>query len=224
MDSFRYHPNSEAWVFQDMSDPNSVKLAKVASHEAGHMFGLGHDGYKTEKTWNDYHAGITDLSWGPIMGSPVFFPEFMTWNNGTYDKATNQQDDAKTMGDRIHFRPEDRFDFVTSSGGKVTYPSISLDKTYYSFLAPRPTGKEAKMIKEGEWIDVDYFSFKSSGNKDLEIIIENIFNSPNAIYKAAVYSKSPRSALILKDNISYNFKTSKFFLSLGSQVSLLSKL
>ena len=78
----------------------------------------------------------------------------MTWNNGTYDKATNQQDDAKTMGDRIHFRPEDRFDFVTSSGGKVTYPSISLDKTYYSFLAPRPTGKEAKMIKEGEWIDV----------------------------------------------------------------------
>ena len=50
-----------------------VLIGKGCFHEAGHMFGLGHDGYKTEKTWNDYHAGITTSVGDQLWGVPFSF-------------------------------------------------------------------------------------------------------------------------------------------------------
>ncbi len=66
-----------AWVYPQALSNSSKYIAEAASHEAGHNFGLSHDGTQT----SSYYSGSG--GWGPIMGSPYSQP-VTQWNSGTY--------------------------------------------------------------------------------------------------------------------------------------------
>ena len=65
-------------------------VAEAAAHEAGHGFGLNHDGQYGQEYYSGFYA--KDWSWGPIMGSP-YGREVTQWSKGDYPGATNKEDD-----------------------------------------------------------------------------------------------------------------------------------
>ena len=75
-----------AWVYPQALSNASKYIAEAASHEAGHNFGLSHDGTQTAS----YFGGSG--GWGPIMGSP-YSQAVTQWNKGTYPGANNMEDD-----------------------------------------------------------------------------------------------------------------------------------
>jgi hypothetical protein len=78
------------WCF-DQGTAQSI--ADTVTHEAGHTFGLAHDG-----TWMEsYYEGRG--SWGPIMGAP-FSAGLSQWSKGEYFNADNDQDDIAILTGR----------------------------------------------------------------------------------------------------------------------------
>ena len=84
-----------AWVFTS----TSKQIAEGVSHEAGHTFGLNHDGTQTAdgRTALAYYKGhggdLTDpLSWAPIMGESYTRSQTQ-WSRGEYLGANNKEDD-----------------------------------------------------------------------------------------------------------------------------------
>jgi hypothetical protein len=78
-----------ALVLWDHAGPDRHDhLGDTASHEAGHMFGLLHDG--ADAPFREYYAGHGDgpTSWGPIMGSTVD-RNVTQWSKGDYPNALN---------------------------------------------------------------------------------------------------------------------------------------
>ena len=80
--SFSDSWDEPCWVFN--SGTNSGP--ETGSHEAGHTFGLGHDGYST----GQYYGGHG--LWGPIMGGS-YGRQVTHWSIGEYKFATSSQDD-----------------------------------------------------------------------------------------------------------------------------------
>ncbi|WP_422758772.1 zinc-dependent metalloprotease family protein [Paenarthrobacter sp. C1] len=79
-----YNP---AWVFTAGTTTSGYELAQAATHEAGHTFGLSHDG--TDR--NDYYSGSG--AYAPIMGAS-YSRRVSHWSNGEYPGADNYEDDV----------------------------------------------------------------------------------------------------------------------------------
>lgn len=87
-----------AWVFQQALANNEKYIAEAVSHEAGHTFGLLHDGQKTATRVKPYYLGHgSDVTgWAPIMG--IGYNKNLTqWSSGAYPGATNHQDDILVL-------------------------------------------------------------------------------------------------------------------------------
>lgn len=84
---------SGAFVFTPGTG-SSKAVAEAASHEAGHNFGLSHDGHSSE----EYYYPTEGL-WGPIMGAGYGVP-VTQWSNGDYNGATEDEDDLSVITDR----------------------------------------------------------------------------------------------------------------------------
>jgi PKD repeat protein len=91
----RYQP---AWVFQQSLANNPKYIAEAISHEAGHTFGLLHDGLKQNNVVHTYYMGhgAGATSWAPIMGDS-YFKTVTQWDHGLYPGANNQQNDILTF-------------------------------------------------------------------------------------------------------------------------------
>lgn len=78
----------------DPAQANPRSIADTASHEAGHTFGLNHDGFEADGEDDEYYmpAGV----WSPIMGGSYTTP-LSQWSNGDYRGATNGEDDLSVM-------------------------------------------------------------------------------------------------------------------------------
>ena len=93
------HYLSPAFVFASAMHDNPAQapaksVAEAASHEAGHNFGLEHDGIDSNEYFNP-DGGL----WGPVMGA-VYHAPVSQWSIGDYNGATNQQDDLAVITDR----------------------------------------------------------------------------------------------------------------------------
>ncbi len=93
------HYLSPAFVFAsamagDPSQAPAKSVAEAASHEAGHNFGLEHDGIGSKEYFNP-EGGL----WGPVMGA-VYHAPVSQWSIGDYAGATNKQDDLAVITDR----------------------------------------------------------------------------------------------------------------------------
>lgn len=88
LDSFGSNRDDPVWVFTSWLDDTTI--GNVASHEAGHAFGLRHHGHFDA----EYHEGTGH--WAPIMGFPT--KPFSVWARGDYVGATRpEQDDLQIL-------------------------------------------------------------------------------------------------------------------------------
>ena len=115
---------SPAFVFtQGMAalpaDAPAKSVAEAASHEAGHNFGLSHDGIGTDTYFN-----ATGGIWGPIMGASYVAP-LSQWSNGDYAGATNTQDDVAIITDRGAARSLTNWVLIHSDGTPYPGPVCS---------------------------------------------------------------------------------------------------
>ncbi|WP_166352805.1 Ig-like domain-containing protein [Phytoactinopolyspora limicola] len=89
-----------AYVLADVIGDNPTWIASVASHEAGHNFGLEHHGIDGNEYYYNPTPASPEALWGPIMGAPYTVP-MSSWSHGDYAMATNpDQDDLATITDR----------------------------------------------------------------------------------------------------------------------------
>ena len=82
-----------AWVFPAGLSQDTKAVAEAATHEAGHTFGLVHDGGLLSSYYEGHGA------WAPIMGAAYFRP-ITQWSHGSYSGATTQQDDLAIIRKR----------------------------------------------------------------------------------------------------------------------------
>lgn len=91
------------WAFND----SEYGCAVTITHEAGHAFGLEHDGLEavgTNPRFEYYpgHNGSYAPGWAPIMGASFldgFYDEVNQWSIGDYANSTNTEDDLAIIGD-----------------------------------------------------------------------------------------------------------------------------
>ena len=103
MNVFGASSDQPAFVFAGNLGGSTGYVAEAASHEAGHTFGLFHDGTAS----SSYSTGHGD--WAPIMG--VGYGKAITqWSRGEYPSATNHQDDLAAIAALGGLAPDDRPD------------------------------------------------------------------------------------------------------------------
>lgn len=105
VDGQQYQP---AWVFTDGSGTAGLDVGQVAAHEAGHTFGLAHDG----APGTAYYRGA--LGWAPIMGAS-YGARASQWSRGEYAGATTTEDDVATIAALAPVVPDDHADTVVGA-------------------------------------------------------------------------------------------------------------
>ncbi|WP_370247855.1 putative Ig domain-containing protein [Nocardioides sp.] len=123
------------WVFTQGTTTNGKYVGEAASHEAGHLFGLSHDGTATA----GYYSG--SLPWAPIMGAAYSQP-ISQWSRGEYPGANQTQDDLAIIATGAPVRADDHGDTAATA---TALAGTALD----GVIATRT--------------DVDTFSFTASG-------------------------------------------------------------
>lgn len=78
--------DTPVFVFTN-SSVSAKFISEAASHEAGHSFGLAHDGTTAGLAYYEGHG-----TWAPIMGVGYYKP-VTQWSKGQYAGANNTQDD-----------------------------------------------------------------------------------------------------------------------------------
>lgn len=88
-----------AWVFTGEQGDDPLAIAEAASHEAGHTFGLEHDGEGDDPDFLTYYEGHGN--WAPVMGAG-YLRAVTQWSNGSYAGANNAQDDVAVIAAPDH--------------------------------------------------------------------------------------------------------------------------
>ena len=171
----------------------------TASHEAGHTFGLEHDGIVGgfDDTYDGTGSGST--SWGPIMGSP-FQANVTQWSDGNYSGATNFEDDISLLtGKGFGFRSDD---YPTS----VSSPQV-LNEVDGSIF-------EWGVIEQQT--DVDFFQFVTAPGQ-VSIDVNGFGQDPNLDVKMTLYDSSGSVVAVINPTVTVNAPLD-MFLNAGSYV------
>lgn len=130
-----------AWVFTNELGPNDPKaMADAAAHEAGHTFGLTHDGTTNDPNCVGQPIGCSyypgnDL-WGPLMGDP-YNAAVSQWSKGEYANANNPQDDLAVLEEQAPARMQSGGSQLASAvalsgSGQAGIITSAADQDYYS--------------------------------------------------------------------------------------------
>ena len=94
-------------------NPCKCFLARAATHEVGHAFGLSHMRYRSPdgNTFQEYYEGIPPppgcLSWAPVMGN-CYITNLMRFSNGEYPGFLHGNSDAlAVMATFVPYTPDD---------------------------------------------------------------------------------------------------------------------
>lgn len=135
VDNAAYQPG---WVFTDGSGTGGYNVGQVISHEAGHTFGLSHDGAATSA----YYSGAS--GWGPIMGSS-YNRRLSQWSRGEYAGASTVEDDVAMIARIAPTLPDDHG--ATAATATALTPGVAAaglvtsrsDVDAFGFTASGPT-------------------------------------------------------------------------------------
>lgn len=123
-----------AWVFANGTGKNGKGIAEAASHEAGHNFGLNHDGVSGG---SGYYSGSSP--WAPIMGVGYYEP-VSQWSKGEYPSANNTQDDLTQIATGAPFRGDEADARVLDNGAALDgVVTRSTDADTFAFTAAGAT-------------------------------------------------------------------------------------
>lgn len=118
--SFNWSSDTPAFVFPAQLGNGYPKyVAEAASHEAGHTFGLSHDGSSTV----EYYEGHAD--WAPIMGVG-YYKNTVQWSKGEYTAANNTEDDNAIISREVAYRT-DAHGNTLATATAISGPAISAD-------------------------------------------------------------------------------------------------
>ena len=117
LDVFGSDADHAAYAFTDVGYKQTAKtMGEAVSHEAGHTFGLSHDGGSVSPNYYDGHG-----AWAPIMGRPIDPARPVTqWSRGEYSGANNYEDDLAIIANGrfsspgAGYRPDDHADTASS--------------------------------------------------------------------------------------------------------------
>ncbi|MEO0631831.1 MAG: hypothetical protein AAFY46_14070, partial [Planctomycetota bacterium] len=151
----------------------------TVTHEAGHTFGLRHDGLNS----SEYHPGSTGTGprWGPIMGAP-FGDELVQWSNGDYPGATSGQNDylvITSSSNDIDLLPDDHSDSVFS-GTQAT------------------VGEPIEGVINNQ-SDADSFEITIPSDGDYLIRVRNAVRGPNLDAMFTLYRQDPFALVGITD-------------------------
>ncbi|WIA11308.1 hypothetical protein OEZ85_011431 [Tetradesmus obliquus] len=109
-----------AFVFPKNLGPNHPKYVwEAVTHEAGHTFGLDHDGITPPGgTYTEYHTGGN--GWAPIMGT-AYWQSLSQWSQGTYTGASNTQNDISIIAAKVGY--------ATAPTGSTMATAVPLQNT-----------------------------------------------------------------------------------------------
>lgn len=138
------------WVFADKTGLTAKGVAEAAAHEAGHTFGLHHDGQGSA----DYYFGAT--RWAPIMGAGYNQP-VTQWSKGEYTGATNTEDDLAIIASKVPLLEDDHGDTADAA-------------TTLTLAHP-----QAGLITSGS--DVDAFTLAATG--DVTVTVASPSSAPD---------------------------------------------
>lgn len=113
-------PTFTFWHPLGVTDHSTI--ADVITQEAGHMFGLVHDGLDNGVEYYSGH-GTGATSWGPVMGAPVA-RSVTQWSRNEYPGGSprlngqpfSMQDDIAIIAGKLGFRADDIGDTVAGAG------------------------------------------------------------------------------------------------------------
>ena len=143
------------WVFFDNIVNNVNDMTVTAAHEAGHAFGLQHDGSVND---GNYYKG--QGNWGPIMGNnyQTANRDIWQWSKGEYNGAThhggatNYQDDLAIIADNpgVGYRTDEHGNSTSAATAIVVENDGGVIGTKNNGIITTRTDK-------------DYFKFSTSG-------------------------------------------------------------
>jgi len=154
--------DAPGWVFTDQLGNVADYCAEAASHEAGHMLGLRHDGTSTLDYYQGHGSGAT--SWAPIMGVG-YYSTVTQWSKGEYPDANRFEDDLAIITSSRNGLGYLGDDHSASTGGATPLTVVGTDQVEASGLIERGT-------------DVDMFSFQTGGGA-ISIAVNNAAYDPN---------------------------------------------
>lgn len=101
LDSFGMNTDTPAFVFpKDLGNGYPKYVAEAVSHEAGHSFGLDHQG---QTNGTEYYEG--QGNWAPIMGVG-YDKSVVQWSQGEYPMANNKVDELAMIASYVPFRAD----------------------------------------------------------------------------------------------------------------------
>ena len=177
-------PNSQPCWVNTTGIVNSVWLgANVGSHEAGHTFGLAHDGSPTGEYW------LGHADYNSIMGRAN--KTLVKWNKGEYQNANNSEDDIETIksSNNVSFRTDDHGNDISNSSDLMSEPITG------TVLETKNLG----IIEQRTDKDVFKITAAVSGTIDLTFRPENrLSQSPNLDIQARLLDASG-TQIVLSD-------------------------
>jgi hypothetical protein len=120
LNSFRFSSDTPAFVFTNALGNNSKSIAEATSHEAGHTFGLRHDGESGFGGDGEYYNGHDSgfVGWAPIMGIG-YNKQLTQWSAGEYANSTvTFQNDISLIGSSTNgagIKADDHSDVIGSA-------------------------------------------------------------------------------------------------------------
>ncbi|MFB9079724.1 T9SS type A sorting domain-containing protein [Flavobacterium procerum] len=206
--AFTANNDVPAWCF-------NVSTGKAAgdtsSHEIGHLFSLQHDGRRTSPS-EEYFAGLSGTSWGPIMGMAVLRP-VVQWSKGEYTGANNTEDDVaiiSNISNGIGYRADDygndttsAFNLTVNSQGDVMQREGVIEKeTDKDFFAFTTRGGSIRIAAN---------TIVGDGSGNLHIFMQ-LYNSAGVEIEKHWYADpSSLNAVIYADDI----PAGKYFVSIS---------
>jgi hypothetical protein len=153
-----------ALVFHNQLGAGNEKyVAEAISHEAGHNFGLNHDGYSGGSYYPGHGSGPT--GWAPIMGVG-YYQELAQWSRGEYATANNGEDDLSV---------------IPAFGGPLRADDHGNKRGTATALSATISGSTASLSGAGvieRRTDKDFFSFQSgAGTATINVNVDA--RSPN---------------------------------------------
>ena len=112
LNSFGMSTDTPAFVFpKDLGNGFPKYVAEAISHEAGHSFGLDHQG---QTNGTEYYTG--QGNWAPIMGVG-YDRTIVQWSQGEYPLANNKEDEVAMIASYIPYRTD-------AAGGDILHATM----------------------------------------------------------------------------------------------------
>lgn len=153
--SWNWAADTPVFAYANRLFDNVKYIADAVAHEVGHTLGLEHDGRTVNGTVGEYYyghgAGVTD--WAPVMGVG-YNANLVQWSNGSYNGATNAEDDLTiitTRNNGVSFRTDDwgnTFGTAGSLGGTASGGMMSVQA--YGVISGSGSRNDVDMF----WFDV----------------------------------------------------------------------